>query len=193
MWIWALWPQSSFSTPPRALPVTGSAQGRTQWWTMSLSTCLTELMVKWSDRLKSHNHAFINHAGLWKKSKGSNRRLAWEKWLRSEYGGTLPWGSDILWTGCCSWWGAGSLQGRLCGCRGEGEGLGVSRERTSLTHRITTCPWLWCGAWMGKRGQSGWWMSRDGAVTCVHKDLWLYLPGPAWSGHYCSFCQRQMK
>ena len=31
---------------------------------MSLSTCLTELMVKWSDRLKSHNHAFINHAGL---------------------------------------------------------------------------------------------------------------------------------
>lgn len=28
------------------------------------------------------------------------------------------------------------MQGKLCGCGGEWEGLGVSRERTSLTHRI---------------------------------------------------------
>ena len=48
------------------------------------------------------------------------------------------------------------MQGKLCGCGGEGEGLGVSRERTSLTHRIKTCPWLWFGAWMGKWGESGW-------------------------------------
>lgn len=71
------------------------------------------------------------------------------------------------------------MQGKLCGCGGEGEGLGVSRERTSLTHSIKTCPWLWFGAWMGKWGESGWWMSRDDAVTCIHKDLWLYSPGQA--------------
>lgn len=47
------------------------------------------------------------------------------------------------------------MQGRLSGCGHKGEGLGVSRETTALIRSLKTCPWLWCGAWVGECGESG--------------------------------------